>query len=221
MPYIDLEHRIALDAIVDGLVKRLRDINCKPGDCNYVVTRVVLEALKPHDGWRYHSLSDAVRVLKDAAAEIERRLLGPYEDRVILQNGDMPCFQESFAKHPTAYEQIWKNGKYRSRTHPRRTSTRPVEEILKKGLADAFAKRKPEDSPYLQKLAEEAEEAKKVEGIADRVPEFNDGSEEKREAFERLCKERTLRLKNLNDGLQRIIDGDTPPPESEETNETE
>lgn len=102
MPYINVGNRMALDPIIEGLVKRLRDIECRPGDCNYVVTRIVLEALKPGDtGWNYHSLSDAVRVLKDAATEIERRLLGPYEDAAMQQNGDLACFDETFASSKT------------------------------------------------------------------------------------------------------------------------
>jgi len=101
MPYVPQANRVALDEIVDGLVKRLREIECKPGDCNYVVTRVVLESLKPDTGWTYHSLSDAVRTLKDAATEIERRLLGPYEDVAVRKNGDMSCFtSEAFAYVP-------------------------------------------------------------------------------------------------------------------------
>lgn len=101
MPYISIGNRMALDPIIDGLVKRLRMIECRPGDCNYTVTRVVLEALRPGDGaWDYHTLSDAVRVLRDAATEIERRLLGPYEDTVILKNGDLLCFDETFAHKP-------------------------------------------------------------------------------------------------------------------------
>jgi len=100
MPYIKFSNRAALDVIVDGLVNRLRSIKCVQGDINYIVTRVALEALKPETGWSYHSLSSAVAALKDAATEIERRLLGPYEDRAILKNGDMRCYQEPFSYKP-------------------------------------------------------------------------------------------------------------------------
>ena len=92
--------------IIEGLIKRIRSLNPKRGDLNYVVTRLVLESLKPDAGWSYHSLSDCVSVLKDAAAEIERRLLGPYEDTAIEKNGDMNCFNEQFAYDPqkSAYQ---------------------------------------------------------------------------------------------------------------------
>lgn len=172
MPYIKQDRRAALDVIIDGLVKRLRErtqagttywlecvvrfiacsvlidkepelstpdvvcgittdlvrrlkeIKAVKGDVNYTITRLTLESLKPDGGWGYHSLSEAVSVLRDqadwvndryrkdrnvysatsvlrdVADEICRRLLGPYEDTAILKNGDMPCFDESFALKP-------------------------------------------------------------------------------------------------------------------------
>lgn len=97
MPYISIGNRMALDPIIDGLVKRLGAIECRPGDLNYVVTRLVLETLNHDD---YHSLSDCVRVLRDAADEIQRRLLGPYEDGAIKRNGDLQAFQRPYAYKP-------------------------------------------------------------------------------------------------------------------------
>jgi len=95
MPYIKHERRAALDVIIEGLINRLKELqDLKRGDLNYVVTRLVLETLN-HDS--YHSLSDCVSVLRDAADEIVRRLLGPYEDTAIEKNGDMLCFQKSYA----------------------------------------------------------------------------------------------------------------------------
>lgn len=97
MPYISIGNRMALDPIIDGLVKRLRAIECRPGDLNYTVTRLVLETLNEDD---YHSLSSCVGVLRDAADEIQRRLLGPYEDKAIGRNGDLLAFQRPYAHKP-------------------------------------------------------------------------------------------------------------------------
>lgn len=95
MPYIPHERRVALDVIIDGLVKRLKELpDLKRGDLNYTVTRLVLETLNKDS---YHSLSDCVSVLRDAADEIARRLLGPYEDTAIQKNGDMGCFQKPYS----------------------------------------------------------------------------------------------------------------------------
>lgn len=110
--------------IVRALAKRIR----VRGDANYCVCRILLEGMKPETGWCYHSLSDvliafeaatnfvydvqreqeledaatapALSVLYDAITEIERRLIGPYEDKAILKNGDMACFDEPFAYKP-------------------------------------------------------------------------------------------------------------------------
>lgn len=100
MPYIPRDRRDKLDPFVDEVVDQLRLIDATKGDVNYVVTRIALEALRPLNTWSYHTLSAAVGALKDAAAEIERRLLGPYEDQAILKNGDMQCYDEPFALKP-------------------------------------------------------------------------------------------------------------------------
>jgi len=113
-----------VDEIVRAIAKRVR----VRGDANYCLCRILLETLKPATGWSYHSLSDvvialdaatnfvydaqreqeledtatapALSVLYDATTEIERRLIGPYEDGAILKNGDMACFNEDFALKP-------------------------------------------------------------------------------------------------------------------------
>jgi hypothetical protein len=97
MPYISIPRRPPLDPIIDGLLKRLREIGCRKGDINYTVTRIAVEALNNDS---YHSISDCISVLRDAADEIARRLLGPYEDTAILRNGDLECFQTYYAYMP-------------------------------------------------------------------------------------------------------------------------
>ena len=102
MPYINRERRAALDPIIDGLTKRLNHLPTPPtrGDLNYCVTRLVVEVLNKDS---YHSLSDCVSALRDAADEIQRRLLGPYEDTEIEKNGDLECFQRAYAYNSTAF----------------------------------------------------------------------------------------------------------------------
>ncbi len=119
----------AVEPIVDGIIKALAKRIRVRGDANYCVCRILLEGMKPETGWSYHSLSDviiagdtainlvydvqrelkledadvadAISVLSDAVIEIERRLLGPYEDAAILKNGDMACFaDEDFVLKP-------------------------------------------------------------------------------------------------------------------------
>ncbi|GMU26223.1 MAG: hypothetical protein AMXMBFR16_11280 [Candidatus Uhrbacteria bacterium] len=96
MPYINPASRRELDPKIDDLVDQLfRTSGENPvpkGNVNYVVTRIALQALEPRGGWTYTSLSDAVAALQDAADEIKRRLLGPYEDTCIERNGDLEEF---------------------------------------------------------------------------------------------------------------------------------
>lgn len=62
------------------------------GAVNYVITRLVLGAMKPEGGWGYSSLSDAIGVLRDAADEISKRLLSHYENTKMIANGDVKEF---------------------------------------------------------------------------------------------------------------------------------
>ena len=127
-----LAYQFNIGPITDGIIKDVsRRIRVR-GDANYVVCRVVLESMRPEAGWSYHSLSDAISVIRsapvlieqvhddpdlmstdelealedchsvcgDAADEITRRLLAPYEDEAIRKNGDMACFDEPFAYKP-------------------------------------------------------------------------------------------------------------------------
>ncbi len=93
MPYIKKTRRDEIDSAIRILIDLLKNINAVKGDLNYTVTRLVLGALKPETGWNYQSLSDAVGSLQDAADEIKRRLLGPYEDGCISRNGDVLEFE--------------------------------------------------------------------------------------------------------------------------------
>ena len=118
----------SIDEIIKALAKRVQT----RGQANYCVCRILLEGMKPEAGWTYRSLSDvvlaaemaidivyivyrtsdfaefyvlnSVSILADAAVEIERRLMGPYEDTAILKNGDMACFNEGFAYKPLAFD---------------------------------------------------------------------------------------------------------------------
>jgi len=99
MPYIRQEDRVYLDDSITRLVFDMKEIYgltpVSPGIVNYVVTRI---ALKSSDTgkWSYASISSVIRILEDAAKEMRRRLLDPYEDKAIAKNGDIPEY-ESFS----------------------------------------------------------------------------------------------------------------------------
>lgn len=98
MPYIKQSDRNKLDFAIEEAVRLLKsvapDIYERPGPTNYTVTRIVAGALRPDGGWSYHSLSRAIGVLRDAAAEMQRRLMDQRENAVIFANGDVPEYAD-------------------------------------------------------------------------------------------------------------------------------
>jgi DNA-binding protein len=80
MPYITKEAR-------EELKKAIRSPANK-GELNYVLTLFMLHYVQ-HQGASYQTISDAISAATDAGEEMRRRLLNPYEDKKIRQNGDI------------------------------------------------------------------------------------------------------------------------------------
>lgn len=79
MPYI-LKHQRA------GLEPR-----CTPetaGELNYAITRLVARFTAKH-GLCYDTLNAVVGVLDSAKVEYQRRIVAPYEDEKLRDNGDV------------------------------------------------------------------------------------------------------------------------------------
>lgn len=55
------------------------------GALNYAVTRIMKELYEP----RYFNYNRAMGVLSSIQAEWYRRVIGPYEDKKIQENGDV------------------------------------------------------------------------------------------------------------------------------------
>ena len=93
MPYIKPELRARINSYLHELTEQIcfmeHDVIKRPGIVNYVISRIAAITLKPEEGWSYHSLSRAIAVLRDAATEMERRLMAKREDQVIKDNGDL------------------------------------------------------------------------------------------------------------------------------------
>lgn len=82
MPYIKPESRPKMDKIVT-LMKKL---NVKAdGDLNYILFKYCRYNIVPS----YNNYKNFCAELRQCATEIERRLLGNYEDDKIAQNGDV------------------------------------------------------------------------------------------------------------------------------------
>jgi hypothetical protein len=82
MPYIKQEDR----AVMDMVVKTMADADVRAnGDLNYILYAFCKRHINPS----YNEYKNFCGELRQCATEIERRLLGPYEDTKIEENGDV------------------------------------------------------------------------------------------------------------------------------------
>ena len=87
MPYIKPEDRRKYEP----QMQRLRDSiqsGIPKGELTYLVYALGLEFFKKK-GVSYTNISTAIGALNDAAEELRRRHLNSYEDRKIVENGDV------------------------------------------------------------------------------------------------------------------------------------
>lgn len=59
-----------------------------PGELNYVFTRLIQEYLKLN-GLSYTKINDILGALEGAKLEFYRRVVAPYEEKKIAENGDV------------------------------------------------------------------------------------------------------------------------------------
>lgn len=85
VPYIKPEDREKYKVTIAKLLLDL--CGTGKGDLNYVVSLLAWEWAKSHGGG-YTNISNAIGALQDAAEELRRRKLNPYEDEKIAENGD-------------------------------------------------------------------------------------------------------------------------------------
>lgn len=87
MPYIKQINRKKLDGAIRDLAGILRLMESDKGDLNYCITKLIIHYVETK-GKSYSVLSDVTGVLNDAKVEFERRVVAPYEDEKIIENGD-------------------------------------------------------------------------------------------------------------------------------------
>jgi len=82
MPYIKQENRPKMDMVVETMA----DVEVKAnGDLNYILFKFCKNYVNPS----YNNYKNFIGELRQCATEIERRILGPYEDLKIKENGDV------------------------------------------------------------------------------------------------------------------------------------
>ncbi|MDR5730422.1 MAG: hypothetical protein RB191_23695 [Terriglobia bacterium] len=82
MPYIIKEQRPEIDNAIAELPSTMSE-----GEINYAITRLLDRQLAAH-GLSYRTINMLMGVLSCAGREFYRRIVAPYEDQKIKQNGD-------------------------------------------------------------------------------------------------------------------------------------
>jgi len=82
MPYITKKRREELDSFL------IQTPVVTSGELNYKVTKLILEYLTTN-GTRYQTFNDIIGALESAKTEFQRRVIAPYEDKKITENGDV------------------------------------------------------------------------------------------------------------------------------------
>ncbi|MEG2172756.1 MAG: hypothetical protein RRY29_05800 [Desulfovibrionaceae bacterium] len=84
MPYISPERRKIFDEPIDLIAQNLQS----GGEINYCVYRLCLEFIK-NAGMSYTNSMVPFSALGAAQSELYRRIIAPYEDQKIAENGDV------------------------------------------------------------------------------------------------------------------------------------
>ena len=85
MPYINRDQRPLLDGAIAGFVYAQ---GYTPGEMNYILTRLLLLWRPPLQS-RYEDHQAVIGLLECVKAEYIERVLRPYEDRKLSDNGDV------------------------------------------------------------------------------------------------------------------------------------
>ena len=87
MPYIKKGQRPAIDELIEPLINHLKSLPTEDqdGSLNYAVTKIIKKVYPQ----KYFHLNRALGVLTAITHELYRKVIGPYEDTKILENGDV------------------------------------------------------------------------------------------------------------------------------------
>lgn len=81
MPYIKSNLR-------PGLFPTSDNVPSNPGELNFMVTRLINDYMLSQP-FNYQVINDIIGALEGAKMEFYRRVVIPYEDRKIIENGDV------------------------------------------------------------------------------------------------------------------------------------
>ena len=87
MPYIKPDQRPPIDRLLQPVIDHIRSLPTEEqdGSVNYAFTKVIKQVYP----LKYFHLNRALGVLAAVTQEFYRRIIGPYEDAKISENGDV------------------------------------------------------------------------------------------------------------------------------------
>jgi hypothetical protein len=87
MPYIKKEQRPKIDELVNPLIEHIKSlpIEEQDGSINYAVTKVIKHVYPQ----KYFHFNRALGVISAISLELYRKIIGPYEDKKIDENGEV------------------------------------------------------------------------------------------------------------------------------------
>ena len=91
MPYIKTQSRETLDDKVDDIIETI-SIDGRAGDLNYIITNILVKSLWGAESYKLHN--ENIGVLESVKLEYYRRLVAPYEDEKIEENGDIDVYDK-------------------------------------------------------------------------------------------------------------------------------
>jgi hypothetical protein len=89
MPYIAQKDRENLDDVAENYGGEFAQ---NGGELNYLISSLISDYIM-RKGLRYQNISDVLGALEGAKFEFLRRIVDPYEDQKISENGDLPSYQ--------------------------------------------------------------------------------------------------------------------------------
>jgi len=100
MPYIDKKNREIYNSLIDEIALKLNSSEQLAGDLNYVISRLCWQLCgyipKEPDSRnmligerKYFQMNQILGAMEAAKFELYRKIVAPYEDKKILENGDI------------------------------------------------------------------------------------------------------------------------------------
>lgn len=86
MPYIPKAHRKDWDKVIKEVLETVC-IGTEPGTLNYIITKILIEALGKTPNYKRYN--EIIGVLECCKLELYRRRVSKYEDKKIKENGDV------------------------------------------------------------------------------------------------------------------------------------